>query len=151
MTDDATQVAQVKPVTQGTQTRRNIIVVSLVVGGLILLAGLAFSLKLYMDTQQKLRALQTQLTTSTTPVTTDDKAVIDKVAKHMILPNETPKVVTIENVENLAREQVFFTKAKNGDKLIIYAQKVILYDSVLDKIIDMAQIRLGGSPTPQSK
>ena len=78
----------------------------------------------------------------------DDAGIIQLVGKHMILPLEEPKVVTVANVEDLRREQPFFLQAKNGDKLLVYSSRVILYNPISDKIVDVAQIRVGVTPTP---
>ena len=78
---------------------------------------------------------------------TDDQ-ILDLVGKHLVLPLENPKIVTIENVEDLRSQQPFFTQANNGDKLLVYSTKVILYDPTIDKVVDIAQIRIDTSPTP---
>ena len=71
-----------------------------------------------------------------------DPETIQRVGSHMILPvGETPKVVTVSNVEEMKKTQPFFNSASNGDKLIIYSNKVVLYSPVSDRIIDIAQIR----------
>lgn len=82
------------------------------------------------------------------PAATDDATIIQQVGKHMVLPLEQPKVVTVTGVEDLRREQPFFLQAKNGDKLLVYSSRVILYNPDLDKIVDIAQIRIDTTPTP---
>jgi hypothetical protein len=73
----------------------------------------------------------------------DDTAkTLEKVKMHLVLPSEEPKIVPLVNVEILKKDQPFFALAKDGDKLIIYNKKVILYDPVIDRIVDIAQIRI---------
>ena len=66
----------------------------------------------------------------------------------MVLPeDEEPSVATVADPEQLAG-QPFFSKAKKGDKVLIYtnAQKAILYDPVAKKIIDIAPLNIGNAP-----
>ena len=73
---------------------------------------------------------------------TDPQHVIQRVGSHMILPSgEAPKVITVANVDQLRKTQPFFNSASNGDMLLVYATKVILYSPISDRIIDIAQIR----------
>lgn len=62
---------------------------------------------------------------------------------------EEPTVATVTDIEKL-KDQPFFQKAKNGDKVLIYTQakKAILYDPNAKKIIDVAPINIG-SPSAQ--
>ena len=72
------------------------------------------------------------------------KDIVEKVKKHMVLPEETPQIVAITNVDSLKKQQVFFTLANNGDQLLVYPNKVILYRPTTDQVVDVAQIRPGG-------
>ena len=71
--------------------------------------------------------------------------VVERVGRHIVLPEgETPTVATVTDPEKL-KDQVFFQKAKAGDKVLIYtnAKKAILYDPELDKIIEFAPLNIG--------
>lgn len=75
-------------------------------------------------------------------------AIISEVGKLMILPkDEDPTIATVSDPKIL-ESQPFFSKAKKGDKVLIYtkAQKAILYDPVANKIINIAPINLGNQP-----
>ncbi|OGG09547.1 hypothetical protein A2781_07195 [Candidatus Gottesmanbacteria bacterium RIFCSPHIGHO2_01_FULL_42_27] len=78
------------------------------------------------------------------------RKTIDAVGKLMVLPEtETPTVATVSDEEKL-RQQPFFANAKKGDRVLIYptAKKAILYDPVLNKIIEVSPINLAsGSAT----
>jgi len=80
--------------------------------------------------------------------TAGDAGLVEQVGRHLVLPYEQPKIVTIANVEDLKKSQPFFNQAKNGDKLLVYSNRVILYNPELDKIIDIAAIRIDVSPAP---
>lgn len=70
------------------------------------------------------------------------QAVVDKVGKLVVLPEgEQPTLATVADPEKL-KGQPFFARAKKGDKVLVYnkAQKAILYDPVLNKIVEIAPI-----------
>lgn len=80
--------------------------------------------------------------------TSDDvKQLTAKVSKLIEIPtDEEPAIATVNDVTKL-RDQPFFAKAKNGDKVLVFAkaQKAILYDPVANKIIEVGPVTL---PTP---
>lgn len=85
------------------------------------------------------------------------KKTVAEVGKLIDLPTgEDPTIATVTDVTKLA-DQPFFQKAKNGNKVLIYAnaKKAILYDPDLKKVIDVAPINIGTesaqsvSPTPK--
>jgi hypothetical protein len=81
---------------------------------------------------------------SPVPLTKEEvQGVVNKVGKHMVLPNEVPQIVGITNVDSLKKQQVFFSLANNGDQLLVYSNKVILYRPSTDQVVDVAQIRVG--------
>ncbi len=73
---------------------------------------------------------------------TEVLAVLDKVSKLIEIPtDEEPTLATVTDKEKL-KEQKFFAKAENEDKVIIFvkAQKAILYRPSWNKIIEVARI-----------
>lgn len=66
--------------------------------------------------------------------------------------DENPTVASITDVNKMREQYPFFNKAKNGDILIIYSTKAILYDPIKKVIIDTAPVNLTqeatGSATP---
>ena len=76
---------------------------------------------------------------------TELQTVVAKVGKLVVLPEgEQPTLATVADPEQL-KGQPFFARAKKGDKVLVYnkAQKAILYDPVLNKIIEVAPITSG--------
>lgn len=65
--------------------------------------------------------------------------VTKKVSLLMDVPSETPTIASISDASKL-REQPFFAKAQNGDKVLIFnaAQKAVLYRPSTNKIIEVA-------------
>lgn len=114
---------------------------------LIVIGLLGFGVKVFLDSQQQIKELQDKLEISKTTETGDPKVIVDKISHHMVLPKGEPSLVTIANVELLKKDQPFFAPASNGDKLLVYPDKVILYSPTLDRIIDIAGIRPNSAAT----
>lgn len=122
---------------------------------LLLLAAAAapgvYFYKKYADSQKQ---IQTQNQPQPAKdAETQKKEMIERVATHMVLPEgETPEVLTITEREKLVGQE-FFTKAKNGDILLVYyaAKKAILYDPILDKILEIGPVTVNNTPTPSER
>jgi hypothetical protein len=72
----------------------------------------------------------------------ETKNILDEVGKLIILPkDEMPIIATVTDLDKL-KGQSFFANAKIGDKVLIYnkSEKAILYDPVLNKIVEIAPI-----------
>lgn len=77
----------------------------------------------------------------------ETKSLTQRVGKLIDIPtDEDPAVATVNDVTKL-RDQPFFAKAKNGDKVLVFAKakKAILYDPIANKIIEVGPVTL---PTP---
>lgn len=79
-------------------------------------------------------------------------AIIAKVSKLMVLPDETPTVATVTDV-NAVKDQPFFAQAQNGDKVLIFqnAGEAILFRESENKIIKFGAVNFNqtaASPTP---
>jgi hypothetical protein len=121
--------------------------VLLIILFLALAGGLVYVGKLYLDAQQQLKSVKLNVTPDVAKMTTEeiDKLLRD-VGKHLALPNERPQILTIANVDQLKISQPFFESAQNGDKLLVYTRRVIIYRPSVDKVIDLATI----NPTTES-
>lgn len=77
------------------------------------------------------------------------RELIDKVAKHIVLKSgEDPTVATIQDVEILKRQNpVFYKDAQNGDRLLIWSDKAVLYSQDRDIILAVLPISLPPSAT----
>lgn len=102
---------------------------------------------------QRYQKIQKLLQNPTEAAKEETRTLVAKVGTIIDLPKgEEPTVATITDVNQL-QDQLFFIKAKNGDKVILYTNsgKVILYRPSENKIIDVAPINIGGGnagPTP---
>jgi len=81
------------------------------------------------------------------------KQLVDEVSKLIILPtDEDPTVATVLDAAALAKDQPFYKDAKNGDKVIIYvkAKKAIVYDPVLQKLVNVGPIYINENAQTES-
>lgn len=80
----------------------------------------------------------------------ETRFILGQVGKLMDLPTgEDPTIATILDAEKL-KDQAFFAKAKNGDKVILFtnARKAILFRPDTNRVIDFAPINIG-TPSAQ--
>lgn len=94
--------------------------------------------KQYKDSQQK-------LANPAEAAKEEVAKIIASIGKLMVLPSdEEPTVATVADRDKL-KDQLFFTNAQNGDKVVIYtkAKKAILYRPTTNKIIEVAPVNLG--------
>lgn len=68
------------------------------------------------------------------------QATIDKVAKLMIVPKETPQVVILQEVEKIKVAQPFFKDAENGDLVLVYSTTAIIYSPTKNKIVNVGPV-----------
>jgi len=96
----------------------------------------------YMDVTGRVARLEkeNQQLKAKPPLVTDGD-IIARVSALMVLPQGVPKVVPVTDVETLKKTQPFFEMAQNGDKLLVYPTKVILYSPSLDKIVEVAVVK----------
>lgn len=65
--------------------------------------------------------------------------VVEKVSRLILLPDGEITVATVKDADTLRqKDPKAFQYVKNGDKLLISQMGIIIYDPVLDKIVDVA-------------
>lgn len=71
----------------------------------------------------------------------DPKVVADRVAQHIILPDEEPSVTTVEKASELS-SQAFFSEVKDGDKILIYARsaRIIIFRPSQNILVNVGPI-----------
>jgi uncharacterized protein YpuA (DUF1002 family) len=72
------------------------------------------------------------------------REIVTKVKQHFNLPDEDgePTVAAIVDVEQLRKQNAFYSKAENGDYLIVTTTRAVLYDPEGDRILDVAPVQL---------
>ncbi len=116
-------------------TKFNVLISILALG---VIGGLSYS-TYYFYNQNKIA--QAQLSDPQALSQKESEEIIAQVSKLMELPAETPSIATVLDVEKL-KEQPFFSKASNGDKVLIFsgAKKAILFRPSTSKIIEVDPI-----------
>lgn len=75
------------------------------------------------------------------------KKLVDEIGKIAKLPQrEEPSIATVTDINKL-RDQPVFADSKNGDRVLLYtnAQKVVIYDPISRKIINIAPLTAGNA------
>ena len=106
---------------------------------------LALVPSVYFYTQYK--KAQSKVANPSQFATDEAKNLVTMVSKLMTLPaEETPTVATVNDKDKL-KNQPFFAKSENGDKVLIYttSKKAILYRPSINKIIDVAPVNIGST------
>lgn len=107
------------------------------------------------------RKAQQRLANPTEYARMEARELVAKVGKLIDLPpTEEPTIATVSDAGKL-KEQPFFAKAKNGDKILVFssAKLVVLYDPTVNKVVNMGPLTLTSpvatssavSPTPVVK
>ena len=121
-----------------------------IVAVIALLAAVAWFAYDYKQTKDEVKAAQAEANKFKDPQEAARAAtakLIEEVGKLTDLPQgETPTVATVSDVTKL-KNQAFFAKAQNGDKVLIYTQakRAILYRPSTNKVIEIAPVNLGSS------
>jgi len=115
--------------------------VLIVVGIVVILAILAGLGYYAWNANKKLKAL-------TDPKAQQEMAqkeveyYVGKLKKHAVLPDETPTMATITDIEALKKEQPFYDGASNGDIILIFvkAKQGFVYDPQKDLIVKVGPV-----------
>lgn len=70
----------------------------------------------------------------------EPSVVLKKLGEHMLLPSATPNIGTVVEIQKLREKSAFFKDAKNGDIVVIYDDRAIIYDEKQDKIVNVGMI-----------
>jgi hypothetical protein len=108
----------------------------------ILTAGAGATLyffRLYSASQKQISDLTANVPLVTS-VNQDDANLIAKVARHILLPDEAPIIQTVMDV-GVFKNEPFYKNAKNGDKILVYSNRAILYNPDEDRIIEVGVVR----------
>lgn len=79
--------------------------------------------------------------------------VVARVSKYMVLPSgEEPSVSVIADVATRAEQQPFYRGAKDGDILIVYSSRAIIYDPKENKLVNVGPIQQNtATPVPSAE
>lgn len=68
-------------------------------------------------------------------------AVVARISKFMVVPDERPSVVVLKDTAALAQQQSFYKDAKDGDILVVYSNRAVIYDAIANKLVGISQIQ----------
>ena len=127
------------------------LILGLVLLGVALISG--FTVHFFTKTGETKKVLgqQNDQNQSQAPLeVSNDEAqtLYDIVNKIILLPDEKPKISTVNGVDKLKQEP-FFRNARNGDKVLVFEEnkKAILYNPTEHRIIEVGQAQLKTSET----
>ena len=106
----------------------------------ILLSGFVWYYMQYQKAQQQLISLSSVQGQQELNQEEIDK-ILEGVSKHILLPTEeVPTIATIEDAAALAAQQNFFKDAQNGDKVLIFSDRAIIYSPDRDLLVNVGPV-----------
>ncbi|MEK7570448.1 MAG: hypothetical protein AAB515_03375 [Patescibacteria group bacterium] len=78
--------------------------------------------------------------------TNDAAAALRQVSRHVAFDGADPAVATVTDADTLKNKDAFYKRAMNGDKLVVWEEKALLYRPSTDRIIDFGVVVQ--KPTP---
>jgi len=78
----------------------------------------------------------------------ENKQLVADVANLIELPlDQEPVIGTVQDAAALAADQKFFSRAENGDRVLIYEDKAIIYRPSIHKLINVGPVYLNSTST----
>jgi len=111
-------------------------IIALSVVSILAIAASVFFYALYANTQSEASKQQ---------------KIVDKVAKTVELPGETPTVVTVADKDKLTNKQLA-AKLDNGDVLLIFAEakRLVVYRPGSEKVVNILSFANSAEVTPDA-
>ncbi len=134
------------------QKRLQVVIITLIASVLILASLFGYTqYKLYSLSRQEMNESTNIGTVTSTSKSQDSQtgmteppktpeAIIKALGRHILLPEGTPQIAEVEDVEKLREKQAFFKNAKNGDIVVVYESMIFLYRPSLDIVIASGDI-----------
>ena len=126
---------------------------------LMVLVGLVLLLTvLFVYSQYRLYTLtQEEVTTEGVASSTENKNelslknpedIIKALGRHILLPEGTPQIAAVQDVEKLREKQAFFKNAQNGDIVVVYETTIFIYRPSADIVVASGDILGVGQTNP---
>jgi len=117
-------------------------------GTAALLAVIAFTGLVYgyLDTKNQLSEKKNQSAVGAN----ETEQLVNKISQYLVLPDETPTLITISDIEKL-KTQEFFKEAQNGDKVLVFANagRALIYRPNTGQVVEYAKVNLNASTNAQ--
>jgi len=93
----------------------------------------------YNDAQEQVDYLSGLTVEDVNKKATDE--LLEKVGKLILLPeDEQMTISTIQDIEKLVEGEPFFEKAQNGDKVLIYSDRAIIYSPAKNILVNVGPV-----------
>jgi len=109
----------------------------------VAVAGLAALSQKYFSLKKELAVFQDPVAQQV-KIKAETEDLVKKVGQLMVLPEGEPTIATVVDSQTLAKEQVFIKDAKNGDKVLIYKDKAIIYNPAENRIVNVGPVLSSG-------
>jgi hypothetical protein len=151
--DDVSQIKQKIESRKAKQRRlKNIFIGLTVVITLLVLAVVYSQYKLYRLAKDELTsstaagARESAASSQTTPKTPED--MVKQLGRHILVPQGTPQIAEVKDVEKLKETQAFFKDAQNDDIVFVYETMIYIYRPSTDIVIAVSDISGVGQAKP---
>jgi len=115
---------------------------------LIMMVGFVWAFTNYRSAQAQIDFLSAG-DGSTRATQKEIDQLVRQVRAHILLSQGVePTVATVQDAASLAARQRFFSDAQNGDKILIYPDRAILFRAEQDVIINVAPVQVAGKEEP---
>ncbi len=105
----------------------------------VLIGACAWLFINYNNAQKQVNYLSGLTAEDMNKKTTDE--LLEKIGKLILLPeDEQMTISTIQDIEKLVAEEPFFEKAQNGDKVIIYNDRAIIYSPTKNILVNVGPV-----------
>lgn len=75
--------------------------------------------------------------------------LIARISKFLVVPgDEQPSITVISEADKLAQQQAFYKDAKDGQVLLVYSNRAIIYDPEANKLVNVGPIVRNDNPSP---
>jgi hypothetical protein len=75
--------------------------------------------------------------------------LIARISEFLVVPtNEQPSVTVISEADQLAQQQAFYKDAKDGQVLLVYSNRAIIYDAAANKLVNVGPVVRNDIPAP---
>lgn len=72
----------------------------------------------------------------------DQQKLLSEVGKLILLPaDEKPSIAVVDNADLLSKSQLFFKDVVNGDQVLIYSSKAIIYRPSTNLIVNVGPVQ----------
>ena len=77
--------------------------------------------------------------------------LVDKIARHTVVPAGKPNISTVGDANELKTTNSFFEEVKNGDKVLFFPDRAMIYRPSEDRVVKVGPITSGGNGAENSK